>query len=74
MSIRAFIFCNHCNSQALRTIESRRASNRDKRVGRRIADGRAWFDGSTAEAIKAGWKETDDGRHICPACQNPEKK
>jgi hypothetical protein len=74
MSIRVFIFCDHCNTHAIRSIEFRRAANRDKRVGRRIIDGRAWFDGDVVEAVKAGWKEIDNARHICPTCQNPEKK
>jgi hypothetical protein len=45
----------------------RRASGRAGH-GRRISDGRVWFDGSHEEAQAAGWVATEDGQHVCPAC------
>lgn len=45
----------------------RRASGRAGK-GRRISDGRMWFDGSEQEARQEGWVATDDGQHICPGC------
>jgi hypothetical protein len=69
MARRSFIFCDICNPLALRAIEMRRSTvGRDSRDGRRLADGRAWFDGGDGEAKQAGWISTDDGQHICPAC------
>jgi len=67
MSRRSFIFCDICNPQAVREVEMRRASGRDGR-GRRITDGRTWFDGTDQEAQESGWVAAEDGRHICPAC------
>ncbi len=69
MSIRKFVFCDICNPQALRSVEFRRATRIDARTGRRISDGRAWFEGEPAMAAKAGWLCKPDGLHICPACQ-----
>ncbi len=70
MSIRTFIFCDICNPQALRSIEFRRLTRKGIRTGRRISDGRAWYEGSVEQAIeKAGWQRSGDGRHICPVCQ-----
>jgi hypothetical protein len=37
--------------------------------GRRISDGRAWFEGNIDEAKDAGWFVLDDGRHLCPRCR-----
>ncbi|MBU0500792.1 MAG: hypothetical protein KJ558_13705 [Gammaproteobacteria bacterium] len=68
MSIRTFIFCDHCNPIAIRFVEERRRSRwEDPTMGRRISDGRAWFDGNTDEARQAGWIIED--QHICPHCQ-----
>lgn len=67
MARRSFIFCDICNPLALRDIEMRRASGRHG-LGRRLSDGRVWFDGSDAEAAAAGWLATEDGQHVCPAC------
>ncbi len=67
MARRSFIFCDICNPQAVREVEMRRASGRDGK-GRRISDGRVWFDGTDREAQDAGWVAADDGQHICPAC------
>ncbi|MDD1622153.1 MAG: hypothetical protein LUQ11_11795 [Methylococcaceae bacterium] len=69
MSIRKFIFCDICNPQGLRSIEFRRSPRGDERTGRRISDGRSWFEGELNMAIKAGWVSTSDGMHICPFCQ-----
>ncbi len=69
MARRSFVFCDICNPLALRSIEMRRTIiGRDSRDGRRLADGRAWYDGSDLEAKHAGWVVADDGQHICPAC------
>jgi len=71
MSIRTFIFCDICNPQALRAIEFRRATRKGVRAGRRISDGRAWFEGSLQEAVeKNGWQRTEEGLDVCPACRN----
>jgi hypothetical protein len=67
MAHRSFIFCDICNPQAVREVEMRRASGRDG-MGRRITDGRVWFDGTDEEALAAGWVAAEDGQHICPAC------
>ncbi|MDD2759887.1 MAG: hypothetical protein PHH11_06295 [Methylomonas sp.] len=69
MSIRKFIFCDICNPQGLRSIEFRRAPRGEERAGRRISDGRAWFEGELSQAIEAGWVCTNDGIHICPTCK-----
>jgi len=68
MARRSFIFCDICNPLALRAIEMRRTTGRDCRDGRRLCDGRTWFDGSDNEAKHAGWVVADNGQHICPAC------
>jgi len=72
MSIRTFIFCDICNPQGIRSIEFRRKPREDERTGRRISDGRVWFDGTLAEAIDNGWTAKVNGQHICPACQDRE--
>ncbi len=69
MSIRKFIFCDICNPQGLRSIEFRRAPRFEDRTGRRISDGRAWFEGEFGLAVtQAGWSQTADGLHVCPGC------
>jgi hypothetical protein len=68
MARRSFIFCDICNPLAIRYIEMRRSIGRNSRVGRRLSDGRNWYDGSEEEAIEAGWVCTEDGQHVCPAC------
>jgi len=45
----------------------RRATGRSGK-GRRISDGRMWFDGSVQAAQQEGWVATEDGQHICPGC------
>ena len=68
MSIRTFIFCDICNPQGIRTIEYRRSPREDDRNGRRICDGRAWFEGNLPEAVLNGWKYNSTDQHICPSC------
>jgi hypothetical protein len=67
------MFCDVCNQQGIRYIEQKRSTQRGDTGGRRITDGRAWFEGSLEEAIKAGWLH-DNGRHICPKCQQREQQ
>ena len=69
MSIRTFIFCDICNPQALRSIEFRRTPRENERSGRRLSDGRAWFDGSLTHAFSSGWVIDSNQQHICPECQ-----
>jgi DNA transposition AAA+ family ATPase len=70
MSIRTFIFCDICNPQATRAIEYRRSTRLGARTGRRISDGRAWIEASLESAVeKHGWRRTEEGLHVCPACQ-----
>jgi hypothetical protein len=70
MSRRTFIFCDICNPMGIRYVEMRRgAAGRDPRVGRRITDGRCWFEGDDAEARQVGWVTVEgSGQHICPTC------
>jgi len=68
MTIRTFIFCDICNPQCVRSIEFRRAPRDGERSGRRISDGRAWFEGSVNLAVSQGWLITENS-HICPACR-----
>jgi hypothetical protein len=68
MAQRSFIFCDICNPLAIRYIEMRRSAGRDSRLGRRVTDGRNWFDGSEEQAERAGWVATEDGQHVCPDC------
>jgi len=69
MSIRTFIFCDICNPQALRHIEFRRSPREKERNGRRLCDGRAWFDGDLSNALEQEWSTNTDGQHICPNCK-----
>jgi len=69
MTLRTFIFCDHCNSQGIRLADRRRRSPWQRRLqGRRQSDGRSWFEGTEAEAIAAGWHTSQIGRHTCPGC------
>ena len=68
MSIRTFIFCDICNPQGIRTIEFRRSPREGDRNGRRICDGRFWFEGSLSEAVLSGWTYNANDQHICPSC------
>jgi len=74
MSIRTFIFCDICNQQGLRSIEFRRSPRENDRNGRRLCDGRAWFEGDLSAAIKNGWVISNDGQHLCPVCQHISKE
>ncbi len=69
MTIRTFIFCDICNPQALRSVEFRRSPRENERNGRRLSDGRAWFDGELSQAVYNGWSIDNEGQHICPTCQ-----
>jgi hypothetical protein len=68
MARRSFIFCDICNPLAVREVEMRRAMSSRNGKGRRITDGRAWFDGSDEEAKAAGWMDGDNGQFVCPTC------
>lgn len=68
MSIRSFIFCDTCNPQGIRVMEFRRRARDNSRNGRRISDGRAWFDGDLSHAKRQGWQIDPDGQHTCPVC------
>ena len=69
MTIRSFVFCDICNPQALRSVEFRRSPRENERNGRRLSDGRAWFEGSISDALSSGWTIDSSEQHICPACQ-----
>ncbi|NIR30407.1 MAG: hypothetical protein GWN84_14085 [Gammaproteobacteria bacterium] len=74
MSVRTFLFCDVCNPMGIRTVEMRRGGrHRDARAGRRITDGRAWFEGDVEAAQAAGWSPSHDGRHLCPLCTAREE-
>lgn len=69
MAVRTFVFCDICNPQGIRYVEQRRAPKGDRPHGRRVTDGRAWFEGAAEQAELEGWKTSPDGnRHICPRC------
>jgi hypothetical protein len=65
--LRVIIFCDICNQQGIRYIEQQRSVQRGDVEGRRVTDGRSWFEGSLEEAIGEGWSY-DNGIHICPRC------
>lgn len=67
--IRLIIFCDRCNPQGIRYIEQNRNIHRSDVGGRRISDGRAWFEGPLDEALKNGWTQPQEAVHICPRCQ-----
>lgn len=66
--LRVIIFCDICNPQGIRYIEQKRSTQRGDVEGRRITDGRAWYEGSLEEAIELGWLH-ESGQHICPRCK-----
>ncbi len=66
--LRVILFCDICNSQGIRYIEQQRNSERGDVGGRRITDGRAWYEGSLVEAEQEGWLITES-QHICPHCR-----
>ncbi len=50
-------------------VEMRRGGDRGSRWGRRITDGRAWFEGDITTAVEIhGWTIASDGAHLCPSC------
>lgn len=68
MSTRTFLFCDICNPQGVRYIEQRRGLRRGD-TGKRITDGRAWYEGDIKGAIAShGWKVIGIGKHACPHC------
>ena len=68
-SIRSFVFCDSCNPQGFRVVESRRNDDRSVQTGRRITDGRAWLDStSTEQILEKNWVIADEGKHYCPGC------
>lgn len=71
--LRVILFCDICNTQGIRYIEQQRNSERGDKGGRRITDGRAWYEGSLVEAEQEGWL-ISDGKHICPDCQKKHHK
>lgn len=74
MSVRTFIFCDICNPMGIRMVEVRRNGQRGTYEGRRLTDGRAWFEGSAEEAKSLGWAVTLDGRHVCAGCTARHKE
>jgi len=65
--LRVIIFCDVCNPQGIRYIEQTRSTQRGDTDGRRVTDGRAWFEGALDSAIENGWLH-DNGNHLCPRC------
>lgn len=71
MSIRSFVFCDICNPEGRRHVEERRGPRDEAQsTGRRIGDGRAWFEGSLEEACQSGWVITAQGKHVCARCHD----
>jgi len=66
MASRQFVFCDLCNSMGIRLVEERRS--RFRFGGRRRVDGRAWVEGTRAEAQLHGWSVDDDGQDVCAQC------
>lgn len=71
--LRIIVFCDTCNPQGIRYIEQQRNSERGDEGGRRITDGRAWYEGSLTEAGQIGWI-IDGDKHICPKCEARRKE
>ena len=65
--LRVIIFCDICNPQGIRYIEQKRSTQRGDSDGRRVTDGRSWFEGSLEDALNEGWLH-EDGNHSCPRC------
>ena len=68
MTLHVILTCDACNQLGIRVVDERRNEERDPRSGRRITDGRAWFEGNEEQAKDLGWIILDDGRHVCPDC------
>lgn len=75
MAQRTFVFCDRCNPCAVRFVDRRSCRQRDnQRDGRRVIDGRAWFEGTVEDAIAtSGWVCTDDNQHLCAICYKLSK-
>ncbi|MDC9725011.1 MAG: hypothetical protein PSN44_03705 [Gammaproteobacteria bacterium] len=71
--LRVIIFCDICNPQGVRYIEQNRSTQRGDVEGRRITDGRSWFEGSLESALDHGWVY-ESSEHICPRCQERHNK
>jgi len=65
--LRVIIFCDICNPQGIRYIEQNRSTQRGDADGRRVTDGRAWFEGTLQDALEEGWRH-QDSEHVCPGC------
>ena len=71
MTVKTIVFCDICNSKAIRLMDERRCNERESELGgRRISDGRHWFEGSVSDALGAGWVKDRSGRHICSRCHD----
>jgi hypothetical protein len=66
--LRVIIFCDICNQQGVRYIEQQRSTQRGDDGGRRVTDGRSWYEGTFAEAEQLGW-EVEADLHRCPRCK-----
>jgi hypothetical protein len=66
--LRVIIFCDICNQQGVRYIEQQRSTHRGDDGGRRVTDGRSWYEGTFAEAEQLGW-EVEADLHTCPRCK-----
>lgn len=71
--LRVIIFCDICNPQGIRYIEQNRSTQRGDIDGRRVTDGRSWFEGSLESALDHNWTYEND-EHICPRCQERHSK
>lgn len=71
--LRVIIFCDICNSQGIRYIEQKRSTQRGDIAGRRVTDGRSWFEGSLESALAEGWHH-ENGVHTCPRCTERHSK
>ena len=67
--LRVIIFCDICNPQGIRYIEQNRSTQRGDHGGRRVTDGRSWFEGALDDALQLDWSH-EDGVHVCPRCRN----
>lgn len=49
--------------------ENRSLQDRREYDGRRITDGRSWYEGSLTDAIAQGWRTLGSDTIICPKCE-----
>ncbi len=69
MSIRTFLFCDVCNPRGVRIPEQRRDMQHRNTQGRRVTDGRSWFEGDLKSAVNDNdWVSMDGGYYVCPIC------